>query len=380
MRLLIVAGGSPATVFALAPLGCAMRLAGHEVLVAAPEDMIDYVTASGLPSVAVTKLTMTDFMFFDRSGNQLDIPQDPAERMLFNGRGFGRFASASLPPLYELVKHWRPDLVVGGALCYAAHIVSAHANIPFVRHTWDLGEPVEIDAGAVRELGPELDSIGATDLPTPDLWVDICPPKLRSPTLAPGPRCDQRFIPYNRQRSLEQWMWHIPRRRRVAVTAGSRVSDARSIEELVKLVDSIAGLDAEIVVASPEPIAARLREIRNVRAGWLPLDALLPTCSAVVHHGGGQTTLNALASGVPQVFVPTIPKMVEPCSRVAGTGAAVTIAALDQNPKVVASAVENVLEDSSYQVAAQSLRRLICEQPTPLETVTKLEKLFNVAR
>ncbi|MET7935540.1 hypothetical protein [Streptomyces sp. NPDC005322] len=40
MKILFVASGSPATVFALAPLATAARNAGHDVFMGAVEDMV----------------------------------------------------------------------------------------------------------------------------------------------------------------------------------------------------------------------------------------------------------------------------------------------------------------------------------------------------
>ena len=44
MRFLFITGGSPACVFAVAPLASAVRNAGHEVFMAANEDLIPDVT------------------------------------------------------------------------------------------------------------------------------------------------------------------------------------------------------------------------------------------------------------------------------------------------------------------------------------------------
>ncbi|MFH8589397.1 glycosyltransferase [Streptomyces celluloflavus] len=46
----------------------------------------------------------------------------------------------------------------------------------------------------------------------------------------------------------------------------------------------------------------------NVRVvDFIPLDALLPSCSATVHRGGFGTAQNALVHGAPQVVVPQRP-------------------------------------------------------------------------
>jgi glycosyltransferase len=54
--MLFVAAGSPATVFALAPLATAARNAGHQVVMAANDDMVPVITSSGLPGIATTDL------------------------------------------------------------------------------------------------------------------------------------------------------------------------------------------------------------------------------------------------------------------------------------------------------------------------------------
>ncbi|BAL90283.1 hypothetical protein AMIS_50630 [Actinoplanes missouriensis 431] len=377
MRVLFLTGGSPATVFAVAPLAAATRLAGHDVLVAAPADMTPMVTGVGLPAVAITGGAMLDFMFIDRSGRRLTLPADPAERVVFNGHGFGRLAAASLPALEELAASWRPDLVVGGSLCYAAGLLAAKLGVPYVRHTWDLGEPPEMDRGAAAELATELAALGRTELSVPDLWVDICPPALRAPGL-PGPRQNMRFTPVNLQRPLEPWMYRAARRR-VCVTLGSRVTGADEIAHLTELITMVGSLDVEIVVAAPEPVAAALREggVPAAHAGWLPLDVILPTCRVLVHHGGGQSALNALRAGVAQLLLPDIPKMVEPCERIARHGSAVVLVGEEQSAGRITAAVADLVSADSYTRRARDVRAEMAAQPAAAEVVGVLERLVR---
>lgn len=377
MKMLFLTGGSPATVFALAPLATAARLQGHEVLVASPDEMVAFASAVGLPTVPVTAGTMRRFMFSDRDGRALDIPASPQERLHFNGHGFGRFAAASLPALRALVADWAPDLVVGGSLCYAAPLIATELGVPFVRHTWDLGEPPGIDAGAADELTPELSALGLAALPEADLWVDICPPSLRAAS-SPGPRQSMRFVPYNDQRALQPWMYRGGDRPRVCVTAGSRVSHEAELAYLQELLDSIADLDVELVVAAPEVIAKDLKaDPDRVRAGWIPLDVLLTTCRLIVHHGGGQTSLTALNAGVPQLLIPNIPKMLPPCERVSAQGAAITLPEDRQTPARLRAAAQEILHHPSYLASARAIRAEIAEQPAPAEVVAGLEALAH---
>ena len=65
-------------------------------------------------------------------------------------------------------------------------------------------------------------------------------------------------------------------------------------------------LDAEFVLALGDADPSSLGELPdNVRAaGWVPLSALLPTCAALVHHGGAGSTLTAIDAGVTQLVLP----------------------------------------------------------------------------
>src|SRR5438093_7161676 len=148
MRMLFVAGGSPATVFALSPLATAARGAGHEVVMASTEDMMPTVAAAGLPGFAVTHLPISHFISTDRSVARVEIPRDPVAEALFTGRWFGRMAAASLTAVRELARDWRPDVVVGGTMSYAAPLLAVELGVPYVRHAWDAIEATGIDPGA----------------------------------------------------------------------------------------------------------------------------------------------------------------------------------------------------------------------------------------
>lgn len=376
MKILFVTGGSPATVFALAPLASAASLAGHDVLVASPEDIAPYVTGIGLPVLPVTDGTMRRFMLEDRAGASLSIPADPQERIHFNGEGFGRLAAATLPRLRSLAADWAPDLVVGGSLCYAAPLLAHELGVPWVRHTWDLGEPPGMDNGAATELAIELEAVGLDGLPVPALWVDICPPGLRAAHLAPGPRHSMRFVPANLRRPLEPWMLRRAGRPRVCVTAGSRASGADGVAELVGLARTVEGIDGELVVAAPQDMADALAvEVPGARVGWFALDTLLATCDLIIHHGGGQTAMTALHAGVPQLLVPTIPKMLEPCRRIEERGAAVVLAEGEQSGGRIARAATELLAGPGPRERAAEIGAEIAAQPSPHQVVSVLQSL-----
>src|SRR4051812_19748429 len=125
VRFLFIAAGSAATVFGLAPLATAVRNAGHEVFMAANDNVMASVAGVGLPGVPVTAVPLLDFITKDRSGAPVAVPQGMAEGVRFTGAWFARMAVAQLERLLDFTAHRPPDVVVGGTLCYAAPLLAA---------------------------------------------------------------------------------------------------------------------------------------------------------------------------------------------------------------------------------------------------------------
>lgn len=363
-------------IFAITPLALAARNAGHEVFVAAPENVVDIVTGTGLPCVPVTRLSMLDFMFRDRDGQPVERPTDLHERFMFNGRGMGRFAAGSLDGLLDLTAVWRPDVVVGGALSFSAGLIAAHLGVPFVQHAVDMGEPRMIDLAAGAELAPELQRLGLRDMPEPDLFVDVCPPSLRRVDAPPATL--MRYIPVSTQGAVEPWMYTTGERRRVLVTAGSRVTPEFDLDVLSGLAEKVASLDMELLIAAPQKVVSQLSHLPDeVRVGWLPLDVLAPTCDLLVHHAGGNTMLTGMANGVPQVVVPYLPYVVDYSTRLRDSGAAEMLLPGDDSPENIANACERVLGDPGYTRNAAEIRAEMHSLPTPAAVLGEVEDLVG---
>ncbi|WP_434595309.1 nucleotide disphospho-sugar-binding domain-containing protein [Streptomyces sp. A5-4] len=372
MKILYVAGAAPATVFSLAPLANALRSAGHEVVMASVEAMMPFVAGAGIPAYSVTSLTVRDFISTDRDGNPVEFPKDDQEQQLATGRWFARLAAVSLEPLLKLAENWRPDLVVGGTLSYAAPLVARHLGVPWVRQAWDRDRPTVPDLGADEELRPELDQLGLDRLPDPDLLIDITPPSLR-PADAP-PAQLMRLMPANPQQRLEPWMYTRPGRR-ICVTSGSRV--VRGQDDFLRtLAKNSLDLDADLVVAAPEEVAAELRtEFPRVRAGWLPLDVVAPTCDLIAHHGGGVTGATAINAGVPQLIIPQGSMFHDSSKRIADYGAAITLMPDDATPANFLDACRELMSNPSYGEKARELARETHGLPLPSHVVGVLEEL-----
>ncbi|QFZ19613.1 nucleotide disphospho-sugar-binding domain-containing protein [Saccharothrix syringae] len=373
MRVLFVTGGSPATVFPLTPLATAARNAGHEVFVASTDETMPAVAGAGLPGVPVSATPIRRYITTDRSGAPVEEPTDPLEHMHYIGHGFGRLAAGCLDPLLELARHWRPDVVVGGMLCFAAQLLAHRLGVPCVRHSWDSGEPPVVDVAAEVELRPELERLGLDRIPAADLWIDICPPSVRPPDA--GEAQPMRYVPCNLQRTLEPWMYRKAKSRRVLVTAGTKVARDNFYTYLVELVEKVRELDAEVVVAAPDRVADELTATLGVPAGWLPMDVVARSCDLMVHHAGGGTALTGMAFAVPQLLIPNMPKLVGPSRRLADYGAARVLLPGEDTREAILAGCEALLTEPRYRERAADLAGEIAAMPSPVEVLSVLEKM-----
>ena len=355
MKFLFTAGGGQATVFGAAPLATAARNAGHEILLAADEPLLDVAESIGIPAVSIS-----------------------AELIRY-GQG-ATMASARLGALLDLTEDWTPDLVVGG-LSFVPGVLAACLKVPYVRQAWIPGTNPDRDRRAEEELQPELERLGLQGLPVPDLFIDVCPPSLRSPQAHGGQ--PMRWIPRNRQRRLESWMYTRPQGRpRVLITSGTRtLLLGISGGSMRHLLDELTLAGAEVLIAAPEKTAEEFgTELGDVRIGWIPLDVVAPTCDLAVHHGGATTAMTITNAGVPQLIIPDNGYGKAVAQALSGFGAAAMVEPQEQAPgqdpgQVIAAGCREIFATPRYARQAQALAAEIATLPTPGEVVHMLETL-----
>jgi len=353
-----------------------LRNAGHEVFLAADDSLIPVITGNGIPAVSITPTPVHYFMWTDSSGAPAKMPQSPRETMLFSGRAFARMAEASLAALLDLASVWRPDMIIGGATSYAASLVAAHLDVPYVRHAWDLVPTTEMDEGAVEVLEPQLRKLGLDQLPQPSTWIDIHPSVLRGENAPPAQL--MRFVPGNEQRRLERWMYtRDSDRQRVLITAGTRGGQSRSqnAEHLRNLNDALSKLDIEVLIAAPDDIADSLRaDVGQTPVCWIPLDVVAPTCDVIVHHGGGVTAATAMNAGIPQLVAPRDDYQVTLAQPIADFGACVLLARGQGSAGQIVQACQQILADPGYRLRSQALAEQIAALPSPSVVAGVLEQ------
>ncbi|WP_410655370.1 nucleotide disphospho-sugar-binding domain-containing protein [Amycolatopsis sp. lyj-112] len=355
--------------FPLVPLAWACRLAGHEVLVATAESFVPTAARSGLPVVACgAAADGLDAVFAQARGHEL------AERRYAHGQGFASVASQAMPGMAAVVDSWRPDLVVSERAELAGPFAAAERGIPFVELHWAVAELAEYRAAAVDALGT---------LPVASGVLNPWPPSLRTPYSAG--HWSMRNVDYNGDARVPAWALRAAARPRVCVTFGT-VLPQLFVDDAFELVgpvlESLARLDVEIVVAVDEKVAAgwpRLPDaVRHV--GRLPLSEVLRACDLAVHHGGQGTTLSALGAGLPQVVLPAFDDQFDNGAAVVRAGAGICLPLAALTPTAVGDHCGRLLATPRHAEAATRVADEIFAQRRPADVVTALTRLASALR
>ncbi len=122
-------------------------------------------------------------------------------------------------------------------------------------------------------------------------------------------RVPVRYVAYNGRAEVPEWLRTPAERPRVCLTPGISFGDVLGMHlvPIAESIEAMADLDVEVEVVATigDDDVDKLGTLPdNVRAaGFVPLHALAPTCSAVIHHGGFGTWSTAALYGVPQLVV-----------------------------------------------------------------------------
>lgn len=422
MRVLFTIFPTSAHLYPAIPLAWALQSAGHEVVLASPEGVVDpkvipNITAAGLTAVSLggkEELTASLAPLIAAAGpDRPTLALDPDDENAWRtARAVlaGMF-QAYYPPeqaeggrrpvlddLVDFARNWRPDLVlwdplaptgaVAARACGAAHarLLFGMDNIGLIRARTrqELADPSSelTEDPWLRWLGPALERYGLdfTEEMLVGQWtLDLTQSRMRTPldlTYVPVRR-----VPYNGAATLPPWLHSRPERPRAVLTLGvSRrlLAGRHSGFPMREFFDSVSGLDLELVATlNGEQLSAVGTLPDNVRAiEYVPLNQLLPTSSAIIHHGGGGTFAAAVAFQVPQLVVPlpmwdemvTARYVVRRGAGLAADPAAIDVADLHKD-------LVRLLEEPSFRLGARGLYDDMLAAPAPKDVVPVLERL-----
>jgi glycosyltransferase (activator-dependent family) len=418
MRVLFVANPEKAHLLAMVPLAWALRTAGHEVRVASQPAFAEVITQAGLTAVPVGRdadlwqLLARDPRYPDWKWEPplgpeppydvIDDPDGATWEHLSEGyaealRTWHR--PASLPMiagLVEFAQAWQPDLVLWEPLALGGPIAAKACGAAHGRLLWSLDvfgvarerflrlaarRPAAERTDPLRDwlsgYGDKHGFAFTEDMVTGQFTVDQLPPSLRP--AVDLHRVPMRYVPYGGPAVVPKWLWEPPSRPRVALTMGLSLTDheagyAVSVQDVL---DALADLDVELVATIPEGEQAKLPRVpANARlVPYVPLQALAPTCAAVINHAGFGTVLTTAQHAVPQLMMPWDFDGPAMAKRAAAQGSAVVIRADHASGAAVRTAVVRLLRQPYFGQRAAALRDEILAMPAPHQVVPQLEEL-----
>ncbi|GAT67127.1 DUF1205 domain-containing protein [Planomonospora sp. ID91781] len=346
MRVLFTSYPSHAHLWPVVPCAWALQSAGHEVRVATHASFAGAVTAAGLTPVPLGDPHGVE----PRIRSDAKPPEHPREVLRFADvlglQGEERehwivfhqwllcaisdYVRTDLPEAGELVdfaRAWRPDLVIWDPTFASGPVAARACGAAHARFLLGPDYPgwsfdrLAARRDALRAAGlsenPQADMVGplaerygieVDDELLYGQWsIDPMPPGMTLPTGTV--RVPMRYVPYTGAVPFPEWLRERPRVPRVALTLGE--STRRFIKgdwgRSPMIIEAAGGLDVELVATlNPLQLEGVEHVPGNVRTiEWVSLTQLLPTCSAVIHHGGIGTFGAACAAKVPQIVCDT---------------------------------------------------------------------------
>ncbi|MEV0083410.1 nucleotide disphospho-sugar-binding domain-containing protein [Saccharopolyspora sp. NPDC050642] len=400
MRILFPAAPGYGLMLPLVPLAWAARAAGHEVLLATTAYMTKVAAESGLPVTDVFPARDVGEDLVAGAAGETGADDDavpPGYWDLVRGmRPFELFTLAMTGGTIAAGREFDADLVVFCSDHAAGKLAATALGVPSLevgnRVSWSMRDEgfrdaknlnarmgiVPDDAPVVRALRDEL---GLGDR-QPHLLARIDPraPSLgglagEEPDAVDGvPWLPMRYVPFNGGALLPSWAMRRPQRPRICLTLGTVAPLLPGGGGLGTLIQALAELDADIVLADAETDLSQFEPLpENVHpAGFVPLSGILRDCSLIVHHGGSGTTASALHYGVPQLIVPGGADNELCAQRVADrkVGLAADPSTLDAD--AIRELAERLLAEESFRQEAAEVRAEMAAQPSPAAIIDRI--------
>jgi glycosyltransferase (activator-dependent family) len=424
MKVLFTTMPYPTHFYPMVPLAWALRTAGHEVRVASQPDLTDTITQSGLTAVSVGRaesewavddhVTMELLDDFYEEGAMYAYGFDLTikDRVQWTLEGLLTLENIMVPALLAGINNdpmvddlvaftraWQPDVVIWEPFTFAGAIAAratgaAHARListpdatrrarrEFLRQS--ASQPAQHREDPTAEwLEWTLQRFGChfdEEIVTGQWTIDATPASLRLDL--GGRTVGMRYVPYPGPAVVPDWLRQPPPRRRVCISLGLSVTTDDPGGLLSVISQATADLDIETIITldptelDPMPIISD-----NIRlAGFVPLNELLPTCSAIVHHGGPGTLTTAALHGLPQIILTENAIIEVSAERIHELGTGLTIPREELTAAALRDKIIQVLDEPSFAENAERIRQEILDESSPNDIVPLLEKLTNEHR
>lgn len=340
----------------LVPYAQEMQRRGHDVQVAAAEEMAAQIQAKGLTHLPVGSPSPEESDAF--FGQVSHLP--PPERVphIMGGLFAGLFPRKALPLLQSFAEKWRPNLIVRECAEYGAVILSGLTGIPHVRvsvsngHTFKgMIEPVD---ALRKEFGLEPDQ--GTSLRNARAFSAF-------PASMELPGGDGATLPQYRvssgklKASTNRPDWCSGDRPCLYLTFGTAMGSSEQAKAMFRAaLEAVGGSDVNAMMTTgPTMDVSALGTIpANVKVkDFVPQSEVFPHVDAVLCHGGSGSVLGALSGGLPLVVTPIGADQPENASAVAALGAGIAVTTPDV--QAISAALHKVLTDPRYREAARKV-------------------------
>lgn len=399
----------------LVPMAWALRTAGHEVRVASQPKLTETVIAAGLTAVPLgDDHTLQEGVAFSHNDYKKITLKDPrlhvfggldppvagwADERALHERLVGSYFSvinndSFVDALVSFARHWRPDLIIWEPLSYAGGVAARVVGAAHARLLWGpdvVGRSREtylslmVQQPVDQRVDPFADWLGgllarhgsdfAEDVVTGQFTIDPAPASARLPVkLHTVP---VRYVPYNGSAVVPGWLHEPPKRPRVCFTTGISLRQVVGHDAFpVAALRIFADLDIELVATLIPRRGTNPVVPDNIRVvDFVPLHALLPTCSAILHFGGGGTWSTAMINAVPQLVFAHVWDTVVTGEHLERSGAGIFLDSPELNIPDLRKGLGRLLDEPSFAESARRLRDEMLAEPTPASLVPTLEKL-----
>jgi UDP:flavonoid glycosyltransferase YjiC (YdhE family) len=300
----------------------------------------------------------------------------PPERILhyFLPRAFGEIGvDEMIDDVLRVGRDFRPDVVIFEAFALAGPLAADVLGVPAITHLFGPVPPLDAVVLANDAVSPIWRAHGR-NVPGwagmfRDLTIQICPPSLEVADVPVGESMHLRptVLPKAPASTTEPPL--------VYVTFGTLFNANLDLFRLVldaladEPIDVVAtvGRDQDPAALPPHPANARVER-------FVPQADLLPTCSAIVHHGGAGTMFGALAHGVPQVILPQGADNFEHAAMCESAGVAVAVQPDELSADTLVDAVRQVLTDASFAAASGRCAAEIAAMPDASSVVESVRE------
>jgi len=423
MRILFAVNPEKSTFLYQAPLAWALRTAGHEVRLASTPAFADTITQAGLTAVPVGRQINTDRLLVAqgvtdeiieqyRAGlpppyNVVEDPDNTSWEDLLDGcagtvETFKFEGFSMLAGLVAYARQWEPDLIIWNPLTPAGPIAAkacgaAHARTLFGVDVFALTRQhflrLKAEQPAEEQLDPVADWLGeyaqkfggefSEDMVTGQFTLDQFPASLQLEADDLN-YVRMQYIAYGGPAVVPKWLQAPPQRPRVALTLGSTATECYEgyTVPLSEILSALSDLDIELVATVAEAEQHKLGTLPdNVRlVPYVPWHAIVPTCSAIIHHAGAATMGTTIRHPVPQLALhyhfdqPILGHLLEE------QGAGLQIHTSEATGENVRESVRRLLTEPRFAERAAALCDELHALPTPNEVVPTIEELTTKHR